>query len=224
MGVVGVILTTLLYTLLTPKQYRSEMSILVQNARGSYQVTRRKTTNAPMESQITEEQINSEIEVLRSRSLADVVVDPQWKGRPISSMSAQQLKAHDQAVEKFNKHLSVDLVRKSNVIHVAYTASIRGPHLKRSGRLLVPSWQNSRNWTSSRYSKIFHRPRRIAIRRTSMLPSSSCLTISRNSVSFRFPIESRASTAIWLRRKMSCAVPTHRLVKCLSASVSRCIN
>ncbi len=195
-GVVGVILTTLLYTLLTPKQYRSEMSILVQNARGSYQVTPQKTTNAPMESQITEEQINSEIEVLRSRSLADVVVDPQWKSRPISSMSAQQLKAHDQAVEKFNKHLSVDLVRKSNVIHVAYTASDPRTASETLGRLLSAFWQNSRKLDILPVQQNFSPPRRIAIRRTSMLPSSSCLTISRNSVSFRFPIESRASTAI----------------------------
>lgn len=51
-------------------------------------------------------------------------------------MSAQQLKAHDQAVEKFNKHLSVDLVRKSNVIHVAYTASDPRTASETLGRLL----------------------------------------------------------------------------------------
>lgn len=107
---------------LTPKQYQSDMSILVQNARGSYQITPQRTTGTIEVNGVTEEQINSEIQVLGSRELADVVVDPHWSAESAKMMSRAELRAHDKAVDEFNKHLSIDLVRKSNVIHVTYTA------------------------------------------------------------------------------------------------------
>lgn len=120
--VVSVIAMTLAYTALTPRQYQSEMNILVQNARGNYQVTPERTTGTMMVNAVTEEQINSEIELLRSRSLANVVVDPQWNDQSAATWTPEQLKAHDKAVDKFKKNLAIDLVRKSNVIHATYTA------------------------------------------------------------------------------------------------------
>jgi uncharacterized protein involved in exopolysaccharide biosynthesis len=67
---------TLIFTPLMPIQYQSEMNVLVQNARGNLQVTPERTMGRVVVNEVTEEQINSEIEVLRSRSLAKVVVDP----------------------------------------------------------------------------------------------------------------------------------------------------
>ncbi len=122
----GVIALTLLYTLLMPKEYRSEMEILVQNTRGAEQITPDRNTGTVTINDVTEEQINSEIELLRSRGLANVVVDPQWNSRQVSALSYAQLKAHDKAVAEFEKHLSAELVRKSNIIHLTYTAS--DPH------------------------------------------------------------------------------------------------
>ena len=57
---------------------------------------------------VTEEQINSEIQMLQSTSLANVVVDPQWNNRPVGSMTQAQYRSHDKAVDNFEKHLSVD--------------------------------------------------------------------------------------------------------------------
>ena len=127
MVALGVIVLTLLYTLLTPKDYRSEMEILVQNTRGPEQITPDRNSGTVTINDVTEEQINSEIELLRSPGLANVVVDPQWNSRDITKMSKAQLKAHDKAVTEFEKHLSTDLVRKSNVIHLTYSAS--DPHV-----------------------------------------------------------------------------------------------
>ena len=120
--VVSVVAMTLIFTLLTPKQYQSEMNVLVQNARGNPQVTPERTMGSVVVNEVTEEQINSEIEVLRSRGLANVVVDPQWNDQSIHTLTREQLKAHDKAVEEFEKHLAIDLVRKSNVIHATFTA------------------------------------------------------------------------------------------------------
>jgi uncharacterized protein involved in exopolysaccharide biosynthesis len=111
------------YTLLRPRQYRSEMDILVQNTRADEQITPSRVNGMITINGVTEEQINSEIQILQSTSLGNVVVDPQWNNRPTGSLTRDQYRAHDKAVNNFAKHLSVDLVRKSNVIHVTYAAS-----------------------------------------------------------------------------------------------------
>jgi uncharacterized protein involved in exopolysaccharide biosynthesis len=121
--VATVIAMALIYTILTPREYRSEMDILVQNKRGDEQITPNRSTGTVSVNEVTEEQINSEIQLLQSRSLADVVVDPQWNNHDFSRMPESELKEHDKAVERFKKHLSVELVRKSNVIHTTYSAS-----------------------------------------------------------------------------------------------------
>lgn len=118
-----VLIATLLYTILMPREYRSEMEILVQNKRGDEQITPNRSTGTVTVNEVTEEQINSEIELLRSRSLANLVVDPLWNTRNITAMTRQELKVHDKAVEQFSKHLSVELVRKSNVIRVDFGSS-----------------------------------------------------------------------------------------------------
>ncbi|HEY1648167.1 MAG TPA: Wzz/FepE/Etk N-terminal domain-containing protein [Terracidiphilus sp.] len=123
----GVIALALIYSLLAPREYRSEMEILVQNRRGAEQITPDRDTGSVVINDVTEEQINSEIELLRSPGLANVVVDPQWNSRQISTLSRAQLKAHDKAVTEFEKHFSTELVRKSNVIHLTYSAS--DPHV-----------------------------------------------------------------------------------------------
>jgi len=118
----GVLALSVLYTALVPRQYRSEMEILIQNNRGDDQITPQRTMGSVMVNGVTEEQINSEIELLRSRSLANVVVDPQWTEMSATTMTRDALKAHDKAVAQFAKHLTVEMVRKSNVIRVSYTA------------------------------------------------------------------------------------------------------
>jgi uncharacterized protein involved in exopolysaccharide biosynthesis len=118
-----VVLITIGVALFSPRQYQSQMSILLENSRGSYQITPQRETGAVEMSGVTEEQINSEIEVLGSRNLADQVVDPNWNDQSAQALPVAQLKAHERAVADFRKHLSIALVRKSNVINVVYTAS-----------------------------------------------------------------------------------------------------
>lgn len=122
--VLGVVLLTLAYVTVAPREYRSEMDILVQNKRGDDQITPDRMNGQISVNGVTEEQINSEIQILTSRELANIVVDSKWDNPGYqTSLSPSQLKSHDKAVEYFEKHLSVALVRKSNVIHATYTAS-----------------------------------------------------------------------------------------------------
>jgi uncharacterized protein involved in exopolysaccharide biosynthesis len=121
--VVAVVLVSVAYTLLRPRQYRSEMDILVQNTRGDEQITPSRVNGEIAVNGVTEEQINSEIQLLQSRGLANLVVDPNWNSNSAMSMNPSQLKAHEKAVDEFEKHLTAELVRKSDVIHVSYVSS-----------------------------------------------------------------------------------------------------
>jgi uncharacterized protein involved in exopolysaccharide biosynthesis len=121
--VVSVVLISIAYTLLRPRQYRSEMDILVQNTRADDQITPSRVNGEITVNGVTEEQINSEIQLLQSRSLANLVIDPSWNNKALTSLSSDQLRAHDKAVDDFEKRLTAELVRKSNVIHVTFAAS-----------------------------------------------------------------------------------------------------
>jgi uncharacterized protein involved in exopolysaccharide biosynthesis len=119
---VGVVmLATALITLFTPRSYQSEMNILVRNARPEYLISPERSNGQIAPPDVTEERINSEMEVLRSKDIADTVADRTWSAKPLSQRTEAEVKAHEKAVVEFEKHLSVEAVRKSNVIHVFYT-------------------------------------------------------------------------------------------------------
>jgi uncharacterized protein involved in exopolysaccharide biosynthesis len=121
--VFAVICVTLLYVGLAPRRYVSQMDILVQNKRGDEQITPSRINGEITINGVTEEQINSEIQLLTSRSLANEVVTPGWNSQSEATTTPAQLQAHDKAISNFEKHLSVSMVRKSNVIQVSYVAS-----------------------------------------------------------------------------------------------------
>lgn len=110
-----------LFAYFTPAMYESKMKILVRNAR----------TEAPLSagedrgydrSEVSEEQITSEIELLKSRDLLDLAVrkhnlaEPLKPGMPVTEADIEN------AVGKLEKDLSASPVKKANVIEVAYSA------------------------------------------------------------------------------------------------------
>jgi hypothetical protein len=87
-----VLLATALITTFTPRTYESEMNILVRNARPDYLISPERSTGQIVQQDVTEERINSEIEVLKSKDVADVVVDPDWSATPLNERSDAQVK------------------------------------------------------------------------------------------------------------------------------------
>jgi uncharacterized protein involved in exopolysaccharide biosynthesis len=71
-------------SVLMPRQYVSEMKFLVQNARGNVVVTPERTNAQNVASDVTETQVNSELEILRSHDVLDPVADPGWEKVPVS--------------------------------------------------------------------------------------------------------------------------------------------
>jgi uncharacterized protein involved in exopolysaccharide biosynthesis len=123
-GVVSiVVLLALLVSLLMTKQYVSEMKFLVQNARGNVVVTPERTNPMNVVSEVSEAQVNSELEILRSHDVLDPVADPAWEKLPASQRDDAASRRHEALLAAFDKKLEVEPVRKTNVISVTFRAN-----------------------------------------------------------------------------------------------------
>ena len=121
-----VALGTAVVTFLLPNKYDSRMKILVKNQRVDVAITPEQTTapSSAIENEVSENQINSEIELLTSKDLlAQVVTDcglaneeKGWLSRP-----APQAERVEGAVNRLTKDLVITPVRKANVITICYT-------------------------------------------------------------------------------------------------------
>ncbi len=65
----SVLVITAVVTLLIPRQYLSDMKFLVQTSRGNVVVTPERTNPVSVVSEVTESQVNSELEILRSHDV-----------------------------------------------------------------------------------------------------------------------------------------------------------
>jgi uncharacterized protein involved in exopolysaccharide biosynthesis len=118
-----VILVTVTVSFLMSKQYTSEMKFLVQNARGNVVVTPERTNPINVVSEVTEAQVNSELEILRSHDVLDPVADPAWEKLPVNQRDTAAICRHEALLAVFDKKLETEPVRKTNVISVTFRAS-----------------------------------------------------------------------------------------------------
>jgi len=96
------------------------MVLLVQNARLNETITAGDGGYAPALNDVSEEQLNSEVAVLKSDDVLDEVVDPGWSQLPVTSRSHDALLAHERAVTKMRLRLDVTTVRNSHAISIKY--------------------------------------------------------------------------------------------------------
>jgi uncharacterized protein involved in exopolysaccharide biosynthesis len=142
----AVIAGTILVTLLLPNRYESRMKILVKNQRVDVAITAEATNgvNAPtIENEVSENQINSEIELLTSKDILTEIVkdtglakgETNLFGRPVPE--AERV---EKAVNGLTKDLLIAPVRKANIITVTYTSNspqIAAAVLKKLGDLYL---------------------------------------------------------------------------------------
>ena len=117
-----ILLATALVTILTRRQYVSEMKFLVQNARENVVVTAERTTPSNVVGDVTETQVNSELEILHSHDVIDPVADPAWANTPEDHRSAAATRQHEKRIEEFEKRLGAEPARRTNIINVTLTA------------------------------------------------------------------------------------------------------
>lgn len=105
-----------------PKKYASTMELLVTNSRSIPAISTGKTEGTGAVQEVTEEQLNSEAEVLKSADVLDGVIDPGW-ALSQKPKSADELARHEKAVGTLRKSLQVTPVRKSYLLSVQLTTT-----------------------------------------------------------------------------------------------------
>src|ERR1700761_802873 len=75
-------LLAMLFIFGTHKKYSSEMVLLIQNARRNQPISTEPTAAVQLPSDVTEEQLNSQAQVLQSQDVLDEVVSPGWRDTP----------------------------------------------------------------------------------------------------------------------------------------------
>jgi uncharacterized protein involved in exopolysaccharide biosynthesis len=127
---IGVFLCSVGAAWLLSRKYESRMEILVNRERLDPVVTTESTTQVPqLAPQVTEEEINSEVELLQSRDVLEkVVLDTGLQKDVTDSWLARLLPRQDgdtnisRAVETLSKQLKVKIVPKTNLIKISYRA------------------------------------------------------------------------------------------------------
>jgi uncharacterized protein involved in exopolysaccharide biosynthesis len=111
-------LLAMLFIFGTHKKYSSEMVLLIQNARGNQPITAEPTAAVPPPSDVTEEQLNSQAQVLQSQDVLDEVVSPGWHNTPVQNRTQAELIQHLSATSFLAKHLEITPTKKSHLISV----------------------------------------------------------------------------------------------------------
>ena len=123
-----VIAGTILVTLLLPNRYESRMKILVKNQRLDVAITPEATNGvsaSTIDNEVSENQINSEIELLTSKDLLTQVVNETGLAKSESGLfgrTAPEAERVEQAVNRLTKDLNINPVRKANIITVGYSS------------------------------------------------------------------------------------------------------
>jgi uncharacterized protein involved in exopolysaccharide biosynthesis len=118
----SVLLATGLVTVLKHKQYSSQMKFLVQNTRGNVVITPERTTPTNVLSDVSETQVNSELEILHSHDVLDPVADPDWVKLPEAQRTPAATRRHEKLITAFEHRFSTEIIRKTNIITVSVSA------------------------------------------------------------------------------------------------------
>jgi uncharacterized protein involved in exopolysaccharide biosynthesis len=118
-AVFAIIVITAVGTFIARKQYLSQMKFIVQNARENIAVSPARTTPSNTNTDVTEEQVNSELEILRSHDVIDPVADPAWTKLSAQQRTPAAVQQHEKLITSFEKRLGTDIVRRTNVINVS---------------------------------------------------------------------------------------------------------
>jgi uncharacterized protein involved in exopolysaccharide biosynthesis len=128
----------------SPKKYASTMELLVTNERSVPAISPGKTESTGAVHEVTEEQLNSEAEVLKSADVLNRVVDPNWSpDRKLKS--ASELESHEIAVNSLRRAMQVAPVRKSYLLSAQITTTDPYQSNQLLTKLLASFLQEKRN-------------------------------------------------------------------------------
>lgn len=113
-----------LFFVVAPRKYQADMKLLVENDRADLVITPGKSGTDAERSDVNETEVNSEMELLRSRDILQAVVRDAklYQQFQTGSERPPELLSLEKAVIKLQRALNVTSLRKTNIISVSYTA------------------------------------------------------------------------------------------------------
>jgi uncharacterized protein involved in exopolysaccharide biosynthesis len=119
LGLVAVLFAA--FILLLPANYRAEARLFITRSRVDAPLTSDRSAATPVRSDVTEEEVSSEMELLKSRELLAQIVDAGLAG-PIAPSDANWPGQRELLLRQLEKDLKVAPVRKTTIISVQYAA------------------------------------------------------------------------------------------------------
>ena len=116
------LLAGLALAFLPAKKYESDMELLVQNGRANATLSA-GATDPSAAPEVTDAQVNSEIDVLSSNDVLDEVVDPGWTSAPANAHTNEAVIEHENKVDSVRGRLEVTPVKKSRSLMVQYRST-----------------------------------------------------------------------------------------------------
>jgi uncharacterized protein involved in exopolysaccharide biosynthesis len=125
--VICIVLAALLTTVI-PRRYESKMKFLVNNERADLVITPERNQQEPPRQDLTEAEVNSEMELLKSQDILRGVVADQKLYRPYlrDPQDSPTPKNIERAILALEKNLNVTAVHRTNIIQVAYKTDDAG--------------------------------------------------------------------------------------------------
>jgi uncharacterized protein involved in exopolysaccharide biosynthesis len=125
---VGVVLGVLLSAIFIPAKYRAETKLLVKRERVDPVVTAEQQAPLMFHDTVGEEEINSELELITSQDVLRTVVatcgldKKKWISNITHPGETQQNRT-DRAVLNLRSDLQIEVIKKTNIISIAYESS-----------------------------------------------------------------------------------------------------
>ena len=126
----GILLLAVVLSGALSPSYEAEMKILVRHGRMDPVVTSQSNTpQQMMQEEITESELNSEVELLNSQDLAAEGRARQWPANKTTFLAVAFRKPNEEveiakAVRDLGKHLKAEPLRKTNIISVSLSPPI----------------------------------------------------------------------------------------------------
>jgi uncharacterized protein involved in exopolysaccharide biosynthesis len=115
------VIATTIFASLTPDKYESRMKLLVKNMRTDAPVTVGNESVVDR-AEVSESQIVSAIEMLKSRDLLEEVIKRTNLARSAASGPAATDKDIEKALFKLEKELQITPIKKANIIEISYSS------------------------------------------------------------------------------------------------------
>lgn len=122
---VGIVSVVAAVTFLMPREYESRMKVLVKNERADLVVSPDARDSGQIRGDVSEAQVNSEIELLTSNDLLAKVVREcrlDEQNGAVHAAGEPRPEGFERAARKLQRDLKITPVRKANIIQITYAA------------------------------------------------------------------------------------------------------